>query len=266
MKRKAQIVEEGRRRTLERKELQQQHAEQKARMLQEKRELANATRQSFQSQKWKKDLIAEKRAIADEGRQESMDNLRAKHLKNQQTKLNNAERALQVQREHLQARMNQQAKREERLYSARKMHTDRREQARFEVNDLAREVVALEHEESLCVQRLQHSRVVSQTVLSELEQSLGAGSSIAGQFRYRVHAQPDVLRHGPPEHEGAPDHRPATKGKPAVGKVESRPGIDNASNTLSALKFESEDFEGEIRRKSSKANNSNVEERNEFQK
>ena len=67
VKRKAQIVEQGRRRTLERKELQQQHAEQKARMLQEKRELANATRQSFQSQKWKKDLIAEKHAIANEG-------------------------------------------------------------------------------------------------------------------------------------------------------------------------------------------------------
>ena len=40
-----------------------------------------------------------------------------------------------------------------------------REQARFEVNDLARSVVALEHEENLCVQRLQHSRVVRITHL-----------------------------------------------------------------------------------------------------
>merc|ERR1719254_219767 len=61
--------------------------------------------------------------------------------------------------------------------------------AELEVQEIEARLPELEAEEMLCLQRLQNSRIVTQSVLEELESSLGSRSSVTSLLRNKQRQQ-----------------------------------------------------------------------------
>ena len=59
-----------------------------------------------------------------------------------------------------------------------------RNQQEEEANFIENQIPALEEEEMRCLQRLQNSRVVTQSVLQELESSLGTRNPVTSMLRW----------------------------------------------------------------------------------
>merc|ERR1719254_395961 len=79
--------------------------------------------------------------------------------------------------------------------------------AELEVQEIEARLPELEAEEMLCLQRLQNSRIVTQSVLEELESSLGSRSSVTSLLRSKQRQQDGHLD-GVAEDPQSPDLSP----------------------------------------------------------
>lgn len=135
--------------------------------------------QDFEGQREKKDICQKRK-------QESAEMLRHKKMLDAQVRLRNSERAVAVQRQQLEAKLKVNHQRAERLEEIRAQQADQRRDAQDQVAYVEQTLPMLEAEELLCVQRLQNSRIVTQSVLQELEQSLGARSPVTSLLRSKA--------------------------------------------------------------------------------
>merc|ERR1719460_3005848 len=106
-----------------------------------------------------------------------------------QVRLANSERAVAIQRQQLEARLKVNQDRAVKLERMRADQEQERAQAEIEVQEVESKLPALEEQEMLCLQRLQNSRIVTQSVLEELETSLGSRSSVTSLLRQKQRSQ-----------------------------------------------------------------------------
>merc|ERR1719482_1008011 len=106
-----------------------------------------------------------------------------------QQRLRNSERAVAIQRDQLEAQLKVNQERSERLAKLRQEQEEARVTAELEVEDVESRLPQLEAEEMACLQRLQNSRIVTQSVLEELEVSLGARSPVTSLLRMKQRSQ-----------------------------------------------------------------------------
>lgn len=189
VRRQAAKIEDGRGRSMEKKLAAKAIAQQKdasvhgnlLRAAQQKA-TSEAVRieNSYEAEKRKK-LQWQKR------RQEAAELLQGKKMMEMQSRLRNSERAVAVQRQQLEAKLNMNQLRAQKLSNIREQQERNRQNAEIAVMKVEQQLPMLEAEELLCVQRLQNSRIVTQSVLQELEQSLGATSPVASLLRSKAH-------------------------------------------------------------------------------
>merc|ERR1719498_1717246 len=127
-----------------------------------------------------------KKEVWQKRKQESAEMLRHKKMLDAQMRLRNSERAVAVQRQQLEAKLKINHMRAEKLEQMKQQQADQRRDAQDQVAYVEQTLPMLEAEELLCVQRLQNSRIVTQSVLQELEQSLGARSPVASLLRSKA--------------------------------------------------------------------------------
>jgi hypothetical protein len=132
------------------------------------------------------EAVREKKDQWTRRRQEAAEMLRHKKMLDAQARLRNSERAVSVQKQKLEAQLKVNQQRGERLKEIRIQQELARRDAEDQVTHVEQSLPLLEAEELLCVQRLQNSRIVTQSVLQELEQSLGARSPVASLLRSKA--------------------------------------------------------------------------------
>lgn len=201
VRRQAATIEEGRVRALEKKLADQTIQQARAMAYQENRRRADQqrlttseTRKSVMSQH-----SSEKRNAGEEQRQQRKNLLNQKKLNEKQTALQNSERAVAIQKAQLEARMKANQQRSEKLQMMREKQEQERIMAEAQVRDVESRLPALEAEEMKCIQRLQNSRIVTQSVLEELESSLGTRSSVTSLLRQKEKQREhlDEVQHTP---------------------------------------------------------------------
>jgi hypothetical protein len=188
VRRQAAKIEDGRARAMEKRMALKQiggikEAGANANRLRAAHQKANAEalkkEQDFEGQREKKDIWQKRK-------QESAEMLRHKKMLDAQVRLRNSERAVAVQRQQLEAKLKVNHQRAEKLEEIRVQQADQRRDAQDQVAYVEQTLPMLEAEELLCVQRLQNSRIVTQSVLQELEQSLGARSPVTSLLRSKA--------------------------------------------------------------------------------
>lgn len=194
VRRQAATIEEGRSRTLEKKladrTIQQARAvaleQNKARACGQKNAgIEQRKRNQYNQQREKQELGKEQRRI-------SQDITRQKKMNDAQVRLQNSERAVAIQRQQLEARLKVNQERSVKLDRLRQEQEIDRQQAEIEVQEVESKLPALEEQEMICLQRLQNSRIVTQSVLEELETSLGSRSSVTNLLRQKQRQQADL--------------------------------------------------------------------------
>merc|ERR1719414_2449992 len=115
--------------------------------------------------------------------------MRQKRMQEAQVRLKNSERAVAIQRAQLEARLKLNQERAVKLERLREEQEAERQQAENEVQEAESRLPELEAEEMVCLQRLQNSRIVTQSVLEELETSLGSQSSVTNLLRQKQRGQ-----------------------------------------------------------------------------
>lgn len=231
VRRQAATIEEGRGRTLEKKLADKAIAEARDAQTQANKNKAAAQKQAI-SESRRQQQFVQKRAkelAGQEQRKVSQDILRQKRMQEAQAKLTNSERAVTIQRQQLEARLKANQDKAMRLEQLREQQERDRIAAEMEVQQVESRLPALEAEEMVCLQRLQNSRIVTQSVLEELESSLGSRNSVTSLLRNKQ-KQHDAHLDGVTEEmsspggtqqdSGAPELSPerpqAMKGYPAV--------------------------------------------------
>eukprot|EP00929_Paragymnodinium_shiwhaense_P014676 TRINITY_DN122610_c0_g1_i1.p1 TRINITY_DN122610_c0_g1~~TRINITY_DN122610_c0_g1_i1.p1 ORF type:complete len:314 (-),score=95.26 TRINITY_DN122610_c0_g1_i1:142-1083(-) len=191
VRRQASIVEDGRSRIIEKKRADQSIAKSKESQLQVNRQRAAATRQAVIEQR-KQQQYAQSQAklqAGQEQRRASAEILRQKRMQEAQTRLANSEKAVAIQRAQLEARLRVNQERADKLERLREEQEAERLAAEEEVHSATARLPDLEAEEMMCLQRLQNSRIVTQSVLEELESSLGSKSSVTNMLRLKQQKQ-----------------------------------------------------------------------------
>merc|ERR1711920_361595 len=112
-------------------------------------------------------------------------------------RIQNAERATAIQREKIDARLRSDQERSLKLERMREQLENERCLAEAEVQEAESRLPELEAQEMLCLQRLQNSKMVTQSVLEELETSLGRQSSMTALLRQKTRGrdQSDMIEH-----------------------------------------------------------------------
>jgi len=193
VRRQAATIEEGRTRALEKKLADRTIQEQREIMLRQNQARAAATRSHGVEQKKRNAVLQEreKKMAGEEQRRISQDILRQKRMQEAQTRLANSERAVAIQRAQLESRLKANEERQMRIDRLREQHEAERLAAEREVQEAELIIPQLEAEEMACLQRLQNSRIVTQSVLEELEQSLGKQSAVTSLLRSKQRGSPD---------------------------------------------------------------------------
>lgn len=188
VRRQATIREKGKAREAERREASQAIQEIREQHLEEKRSRANQTKKMLEeaSQRVHEAPFIQQRVIAGQDqRRMSAEVMHQKKLSEKQLAIRNTERALSIQRSQLQARIKTAQQKAERIQALRVEAERQRVAKERGVHEVESQLSALEAEEMVCIQRLQHSRVVAQSELEGLELSFGPRSSIASALRAR---------------------------------------------------------------------------------
>ncbi|CEM24490.1 unnamed protein product [Vitrella brassicaformis CCMP3155] len=176
VRRHASRIEDGRARTLEKKMADKAISHYKESEVCANKDKAAQQRMSHSSsrQMASYEFIKSKQQSAENTRAESQDYLRQKKMMEADTNLRNSNRAMVVHRERLLAKKRIDGERARRLQEL-KGDQEERERALFaEVMALEAQLPELEATEGTCLQRLQNSRVVSHSILEDLERSLGS--------------------------------------------------------------------------------------------
>lgn len=201
VRRQAATIEEGRVRALEKKLADQ--TIQQARVMAFEENKKRAEKQRVATMEARKSVQSqhshEKRAAGEEQRQQRKNLLNQKRLNEKQAALQNSERAVAIQRAQLEARMKANQQRSEKLQMMKEKQEQERLDAEASVRDVEQRLPALEAEEMKCIQRLQNSRIVTQSVLEELESSLGTRSSVTSLLRQKEKQREhlDEVQHTP---------------------------------------------------------------------
>mmetsp|Transcript_23327 Transcript_23327/g.51268 ORF Transcript_23327/g.51268 Transcript_23327/m.51268 type:complete len:330 (+) Transcript_23327:195-1184(+) len=191
VRRQAATIEEGRTRTLEKKLADKAIQQERELILKQNRARVAANRNQGQDVKRHNQAIAEreKKLAGDEQRRMSQDILRQKRMQEAQQRLSNSERAVAIQRSQLEARLKVTQERANRIERLKLEHEAERQAAEAMVAEAETRLPQLEAEEMLCLQRLQNSRIVTQSVLEELESSLGKQSAVTSLLRSKQRGQ-----------------------------------------------------------------------------
>lgn len=191
VRRQAATIEEGRTRTMEKKLADRAIQQERDLVLKQNRAKAAATKTAALEQKKRNEFLQmrEKQLAGQEQRRVSQDIMRQKKMQAAQSRLQNSERAVAVQRSQLEARLKANQEKAERLERMREAQEAERQAAEYEVTEAESRLPQLEAEELVCLQRLQNSRIVTQSVLEELESSLGSRSSVTCLLRQKTRGQ-----------------------------------------------------------------------------
>lgn len=208
VRRQASTIEDGRTRTMEKKLADRTIAQAKDVMLDTNRQKATTQKAVGMDQRKRNQFVSmrEKQLAGEEQRKTSQDMMRQKRYNDAQVRLQNSERAVAIQRAQLEARLKSNQEKADRLDRVREQQEYERMAAEAEVADVEAKLPQLEAEEMICLQRLQNSRIVTQSVLEELESSLGARSSVTNLLRSKQRQQ---------------DHLDGVQESPALEDVDS---------------------------------------------
>lgn len=195
VRRQAATVEEGRSRTLEKKLADRSIQNARAVALEQNKVRAAGQKSTGAEQRKRNQYtqMREKQQQGAEQRRIREDISRQKKYNDAQVRLQNSERAVAIQRQQLEARLKVNQERAGKLERLRLEQEDERQQAELEVENVGSRLPQLEAEEMACLQRLQNSRIVAQSVLEELETSLGPASSVTNLLRQKQRQQGDPL-------------------------------------------------------------------------
>jgi len=217
VRRQAATIEEGRSRTLEKKLADRAIREERDLMQRQNRAKAAAAKSSGMEQRRKMQFqqMREKQMAGQQQRLVSQDILRQKKMQEAQERLSNSERAVSIQRSQLEARLKVNQDRAAKIEQLRLQQEADRAAAEGEVQDVESRLPQLEAEELVCLQRLQNSRIVTQSVLEELETSLGSKSSVASLLRQKQRGQDKLdISSSFPTGSIAEDGAPLSPGSP----------------------------------------------------
>jgi hypothetical protein len=194
VRRQAATIEEGRSRTLEKKLADRTIQQARSLALDQNRQRAAVQKQAGVEQRKKNQFsqMREKQLQGQEQRRVSQEIIRQKKMNDAQVRLQNSERAVAMQRQQLEARLKVNQERAMRIERLKEQHDTDRIQAEREVEEVESKLPALEAQEMECLQRLQNSRIVTQSVLEELESSLGARSAVTNLLRQKQRQQADL--------------------------------------------------------------------------
>jgi len=194
VRRQAATIEEGRSRTLEKKLADRTIQQARSLALDQNRQRAAVQKQAGVEQRKKNQFtqMREKQLQGQEQRRISQEISRQKKMNDAQVRLQNSERAVTMQRQQLEARLKVNQERAMRIERLKEQHDTDRIQAEREVEEVESKLPALEAQEMECLQRLQNSRIVTQSVLEELESSLGARSAVTNLLRQKQRQQADL--------------------------------------------------------------------------
>lgn len=187
VRRQAATLEEGRSRTLEKKLADRAIQQEKELLMRQNRAKAAANKMASVELKKRSQFcqMRDRQMKGQEQRRVSQDILRQKKMQEAQVRLENSERAVAIQRAQLEARLKVNQERAARIERVREQQEADRFAAESEVHDVESRLPRLEAEELVCLQRLQNSRIVTQSVLEELETSLGSHSSVTSLLRQK---------------------------------------------------------------------------------
>lgn len=187
VRRQAATIEDGKSRTLEKKLADQTIQQARVVALEQNRVRAAGQRAAGSEVRTNNKIaqMREKQMVAQEQRRISQEIINQKRRNDAQVRLANSERAVGIQRQQLEARLKVNQERSTKLERLRADQEVERQQAEFEVQEVESKLPQLEAEEMACLQRLQNSRILTQSVLQELEGSLGAHSSITNLLRQK---------------------------------------------------------------------------------
>lgn len=185
VRRQASTIEEGRGRALEKKLADKMITEAKTSSMVENRHRVAAQKKvnSRSKEAIKNNQMEAKMQAGQEQRRVSQDILRQKRGMAEQARIANMERALAIEKQKMEAKLRANQEKAMRLQQLREQQEHDRLNAEFEVQHVESRLPALEAEEMVCLQRLQNSRIVTQSVLEELESSLGSRSSVTSLLR-----------------------------------------------------------------------------------
>eukprot|EP00928_Gymnodinium_smaydae_P071386 TRINITY_DN54997_c0_g1_i1.p1 TRINITY_DN54997_c0_g1~~TRINITY_DN54997_c0_g1_i1.p1 ORF type:complete len:318 (+),score=69.55 TRINITY_DN54997_c0_g1_i1:124-1077(+) len=184
VRRQASTIEEGRSRALEKRLADRTIAQARERAEQQNKERAEGQRRAKAVHGAAGEAIRrEKQLAGQEQRRVSQDILRQKRMQEAQARLQNFERAVAIQRASLESKLRANQEKSDRLERIRETQEAERRAAEQSVQDAESRLPDLEAEEMLCLQRLQNSRIVTQSVLEELESTLGSRNSVTSLLR-----------------------------------------------------------------------------------
>lgn len=191
VRRQAAMIEDGRSRKIEKNLADRTIQQERELALRQNRARAAANRNSGTEVKKRNALLSmrEKQIAGEEQRRISQDILRQKRMQETQSRLANSERAVAIQRAQLESRLKANQEKAMRIERLKQEQELERQMAEAEVGDMEDRLPQLEAEEMLCLQRLQNSRIVTQSVLEELESSLGKRSSVTTLLRSKQRGQ-----------------------------------------------------------------------------
>lgn len=222
VRRQAATIEDGRSRTLEKKLADRTIQQERDLELRQNRARAAATKASGSETRKRNQLMQmrEKQIAGEEQRRVSQDILRQKRMQEAQVRLANSERAVAIQRAQLESRLRANQEKAVRLERLKEQQEQDRVNAELEVADAESRLPQLEAEEMVCLQRLQNSRIVTQSVLEELETSLGKRSSVTSLLRSKQRGQ-DILNatlsENMEEEPMSPENNSQSDGSPIKG-------------------------------------------------
>ncbi|CAJ1408088.1 unnamed protein product [Effrenium voratum] len=185
VRRQAAAIEEGRSRTIEKKLADRAIQQERDLMLQQNRVKAAQNRVSVTDYRKRQQFEAmrEKQLSAQVQRETSQAIMHQKRQIDMEMRKTNSERAAMIQISQKEARSRASQERSARLERVREFQEYERQQAEQEVLEAESTLPELEEQELICLQRLQNSRIVTQSVLEELETRLGSQSSVATLLR-----------------------------------------------------------------------------------
>ncbi|KAF4661146.1 54S ribosomal protein L2 mitochondrial [Perkinsus chesapeaki] len=134
----------------------------------------------------KEEALATKKEATRRARKESAEIVRMKRVSEANDRAVKSKKAVAIQQASIEGKLQVKAEREKRLRKLREAAERKRLGILANAKAEEAELSALEEEEMRCLQRLQNSRMVSQSVLQDLEASLGQSSPLCSMLKSRT--------------------------------------------------------------------------------
>jgi len=195
VRRQAAKIEEGRTQAKERHFAERALNQVREQKLTENRVRASKQRLEMVSvrKQYTADTMASKQFNGENQRRDSQDILRRKRLEEAQQRLNKSERVVASQREQIESKLRSNQEKQAKLGQIRDAQQMAREDAEHDMTHVESRLPELEAQEMACLHRLQNSRIVTQTVLRELEASLGSNSAVTSMLRMKQSRSANLL-------------------------------------------------------------------------